>query len=121
MLGEIHLYAEYLPYALVTAKLLARSVEAAVWSTIVNERKNWLFRSRNVAKHVFDFFRDGHGLSHKSSCDGSDGHYELQIGLYFQAFRCRKMGYFLRLNVCCGDFHYTRGRRHGFSHQTKSQ
>ncbi len=39
-----------------------------------------------------DLPRDGRGLSPEPSRDGPDGHPELQIGLYFHAFRCGKMG-----------------------------
>ncbi len=38
-----------------------------------------------------DLPRDGRGLSPEPSRDGPDGHPELQIGLYFHAFRCGKM------------------------------
>ncbi len=39
-----------------------------------------------------DLPRDGRGLSPEPSRDGPDGHPELQIGLYFHAFGCGKMG-----------------------------
>ncbi len=39
-----------------------------------------------------DLPRDGRWLSTEPSRDGPDGHPELQIGLYFHAFGCGKMG-----------------------------
>ena len=46
----------------------------------------------HVAGVPSDLPRDGRWLSPDPSRDGPDGHPELQIRLYFHAFRCGKMG-----------------------------